>query len=461
MCNKFYSIIFGALCIICLVSCDQPSIQTSPKKTTSVSISDKSIIISDDTKQSFELQVKIGEQVAFSNEVSANQETSFSSLLKSKSDLNMDIALMLAQNNGSININLNLPNVLDTTIIYHLDIKDVSDYSTKVLTGKCASLVGVFDSENVESDIIKWLYRKNLKNVGDETIKNMRIYLRELNRNDWKQYVTLEEIPVITSFRGTDYIISSDLVADNYYLFACSSEEELEEFIEEMVSIKFDGAIHSLSQPIMCYRPESSSGTLCIFLVGINNDWSYNVVPIGLICIDNVDPINKNPVVNINGFNISYSGSTLSDGSYDRTVSKPANAVIEFEKNKFTINMPSEVPVITGCVILQTQNWSGNYSSSNVNFSITYAGDVKDITLIREDNLAKWLGKNKKTIELQQVPNPYYFSYELHLEEGDNYMPVIITDLRGNKLEFMYNVECITRPTNTPQINIDNNVIVN
>ena len=64
-------------------------------------------------------------------------------------------------------------------------------------------------------------------------------------------------------------------------------------------------------------------------------------------------------------------------------------------------------------------------------------------------------------LDLQGKTSPHIFTYELHLEDGDNYVPVTITDLRGNKTEYKFNVACTMTRSNNPEINIDNNVDVN
>ena len=431
MYNKIFQIIFG-ICAFGLVACNQTR---TNRNQTSVSITDDNITISDEYKPSFSIQIKVGEGISYTKDVKANQKTSILSLLKANKEFYNDIALLLAKNNGDLTLNLSIPEVLDTTITYHLDTKDALQYSTKVLQGNCANLFGNFDAANVEGDIIKWLYRKKQKNVGDEVINNMRLYLQELNRTSFKEYIAKDAIPVLTSFKGISYKISSDLVADNYYLFACKTEKEIEDFVEEMVSIKFDGAVHSLNQPISCYRSASTSGTICIFLIGINNDWNYNVVPVGLVCIDNIKP--------------SQMPSDKS-GSSDITLTK----------NKVKVKLPSVVPSIMGFASLGTKDWGGNGLSCNVNFIVSFGGDVKTLTLVREGILAKWLDTETKVIDLEAKTSPYIFTYELHLEEGDNYVPVIITDLRGNKTEFKFNVPAHFTRSNTPNINIDNNVDV-
>ena len=87
-----------------------------------------------------------------------------------------------------------------------------------------------------------------------------------------------------------------------------------------------------------------------------------------------------------------------------------------------------------------------------------FCGDVKDITLVREGMFAKWLSKKRMVIDLQKIESPYLFSFELHLEEGDNYLPVIITDKVGNKTEYQLNIPAHFIRSDAPAINIENNI---
>ena len=158
-----------------------------------------------------------------------------------------------------------------------------------------------------------------------------------------------------------------------------------------------------------------------IFLVGINNDWTYQIAPVGLICIDNSAP------------KINYSVNTNNMLAYEYSFDPVMNHHdLLFNKNKIIVRMPENAPVIEGVVYLSTTGFSGY---SNVNFQLYHRGDVKNITLVRENNLARWVGRGKKVINLQDVSNPYLFSYELNLDFGVNYLPVIVTNLRGNTTE--------------------------
>ena len=427
-----------------MVSCNQ----TSFTRQAILTVSDNTITISNGNRQFYNLHAKTG-NINITKEIETDQKTPLLNIIKPNDETCYDIAYLLAQSNGNIKINLNIEGVLDTTINYHLEIKDALQLSTNVLEGNCAVLSGCFDSINVESDIIKWLFRKNIKNVSDETINNMRLYLQELNRTSYNEFTTRDTIPIITSFRGIDYKVSSDLVADNYYLFACKTEKEIEDFVEEKVSLKFEGAIQSLNQNISCCCGDSTSGTLCIFLVGIDNDWNYRIAPIGLVCIDNIKP--ESVFTRRHGIRLPSSRPTIDTMSND----------LVFNKNNIVVKMPNQVPSITGYVSLGTRDWGGNGISANVNFSVSFDGDVKSLSIERSGNLAKWVGKETFVLDLQGKSSPQIFAYKLHLEDGDNYVPVKITDLRGNETEFMFNVACTMTRSNSPEINIDNDIDLN
>lgn len=450
MCNKFFQVFICFICIVCFVSCDQSSSQENKivKKRIGFDFKEGNITISDEQSLNYKLQIEADSGIRYSTTVCANQVTPIRNIFQEYNETLYDIAFKLAQNNGCINLNIRVDDLLDTTVIYNMPITNTPQYSTNVLQGTCAKLSSSFDAQNIDGDIIKWLFRKNLKNVDDETICNMRAYLQELNFSGFKEYVTQESIPVITSFQGINYNISSDLVADNYYLFACKSETEIEEFVEEMVSIKFDGAIHTLSQRMPCYRAENGSGNMCIFLIGINNDWNYRIVPIGLVCIDNIKPFADRADYLKKTYGVDYE-SNKSDCSK-----------IIISKEHLKVRFPDNIPTVQGYAFLDTKDWHGNQLSCNVIFEVEFGGDIKSLTLVREGNFSKWIGKGKKVIDLQNEISPYIFTYELHLEIGDNYLPVILTDLSGNITEFKFNIETQDSNNDSPQINIDNKVNV-
>lgn len=145
MFSKFIQIVLGIIFTFCFVACNQTTSKknygTNPASSsrsngTKVTIEDGNIILSDKYNQSLNLQIKVGDEISYSTVVEVNQKTSISSLLKANKDSYYDIALLLAQNNGDAKLNLRIAEVLDTTIVYHLDITETSQYTTKAIQGK-------------------------------------------------------------------------------------------------------------------------------------------------------------------------------------------------------------------------------------------------------------------------------------------------------------------------------------
>lgn len=191
-----------------------------------------------------------------------------------------------------------------------------------------------------------------------------------------------------------------------------------------------------MNVPLDCYRKSESNGYKCICLIALNNDWSYKIQPLGLVAVDNVAPVN-------------------SKSFYEKDIS-----FINFP-NGVKVKFPSDKPIINGLCDVAITNSAGNGIECNVSFRINFEGDVKSITVKRTKKLCYdgWTHKvENKTIDLRDKTSPYSFTYNLHLKDGDNYIPIIVEDNHGNKREFELNERTHFVRNNTPSINIDNNI---
>ena len=412
MYNK--SFIYFLLLFICTViySCTNSFTHIKPK----LYVSDNDITVVGDSSASFNLIVKIEETISYEKQVKTNDPISFLSLLKERKDLYYDIALLLAKKKGNIKVNLAIPDNCDTTVVVKLNMNDTNEYNATVITGICAKLAGNFDASNVEPDIIKWLYRKNENNLEESTINDMRLYLKELNRTTYKEYIVTGSIPVVESLKGIEYKLSSNLLADHYYLFACNSEKDVEDFVEEMISLKFESSVPSLNQNMSCFRNASTSGIACIVLVGLNNDWSFQIVPIGLICIDNIKPSIGN-VINDNNDNHSFNSSTK----------------FTFPHKQIQISSKSQSPIISGRLNVEFGKFEGYGYMLNVPFTFTFEGDVKMVIVHNTKN-------STVEIDLTDKASPYHTTLKVGLNTGDNYIPIDAVDACGNKSTYDLNI---------------------
>lgn len=343
-----------------------------------------------------------------------------------------DLALLATSSIGKPSVSLRIKvdeniDTLFTTIIEPLPQKNVNSS----ILGPCAKLVLSSNNPNSLVELKKWLFRRH-ENIDDYRINLMLGIINRLKQKVDNEYITNDRIPVMQNFSGKKYKVNSNMKADYYVLFAHSSDKEISGFIEEVVSNNFELTSNSLASPMSCYRDLNANGYKCISLLGINKDWSYQVEPLGLVCIDNIAPS-----VNSETQKISYSDITIG-------------------KNNSIVILPEQVN-ITGSLYINTQQFRGD----NAQFVITWGGDIKQITVKREVRSSySWLKPGKKTILLTNKTSPLHFSYELDLEIGDNYIPIEVMDVAGNISKYSLHIPMVSVKEDNPNINIDNNINV-
>lgn len=173
-------------------------------------------------------------------------------------------------------------------------------------------------------------------------------------------------------------------------------------------------------------------------MIGINNDWSYQQQPLGLVAIDN-----------------TVFGNQGSNNPY-----------IVF-KNNIRVNLPSNKPTIFGDANIRITHSAGNGIACNVTFLTTFSGDIKSISIRRTRELCyhDMLGYDRETpgpkdfvVYTNKETSPHIFNIKLHWVDGDNFVPYVIEDYHGNKHEGKISYRASFERSNAPQINIDNNI---
>lgn len=379
----------------------------------------------------YNIQVSILGDSVYNKSFTDSWHMNILAILQQHKDYNELAYLATESVKNEIPIKLTIKNVVDTTFNYAIKPTELPEFQSAI-SGKCAPIFLSSHNPQLEVRLKKWLFNKG-KNIGEYRINTMVGIIRTLLKDsEYKLFESNSEIPIIKTFSESSYIVKSNMKADYYVLFASSSEKEIKNFIEEIVSNNFELTTNSIKHPMKCFRDVQSKGYKCISLIGINKDWSYQTEPLGLICIDNQAP-SEYPI-------------------------EIKNEVILELGNDTYVMLPSNKYPYEGYATLATRDFGGNGVSCMVSFSIEFGGDIKSLTIKRNDILSKWVGKENKVINLEDEKSPYYFTYELHLEEGDNYVPVIIQDLRGNKTEYKLNIPSHFVRNESPQIEIDNNI---
>ena len=337
---------------------------------------------------------------------------------------------------------------LDTTVYIKFPQSQTNaEVTASITSGKCLPLVKKGDNDDAVSELKKWLYNNEL-HLDNERIETMKSVLMVLKSSSTKEYEpkTNTDIPIIKSFNGINYKVSSNMVADYYYLFAGANQEEVEEFIAEVVSADFPHASKSLANTMNCFRPKNKGGLLYMFLVGINKTWEKQVQPVGMVIIDNIAPTVTCDNTSISsGYNISSLGNQNAS----------AGNTVTFPKYNSSIYSDIDTDTYRGHVRVAT----GQFRGGNANFNISFSGDVESMTIKREIKSSwTWLKPGTKTITFSGKTSPIHFTYELDLPIGDNFVPITVKDKRGNVTEYSYKISMVPVEDNNPDININNNI---
>lgn len=360
--------------------------------------------------------------------LSTDSTISISTALRSLNRAN-EIALLSAKKGGDINVNLKIENRLDSTVVYKLPTDYIDRHSSNII-GLCAPLELKNSGNDFKVMQKKWLYKNNGSLPDSILNKFLGIsqYLLKTNINEFEIHT---QIPIVSSFSGKQFTVSSDLTANHYVLFAASDQKEIDEFVEEIIANDFELTTKNLGQ-MPCYRSLESGGYKCIFLLGINDDWNYSQYPLGVIGIDNLKPIKNNTG------QIAYN-SKETELSFN---------------NNVKILLPSDIENLNGYFSIDT----GNFRGDDAQFKIVWSGDIESISIKREvhrDYQKYFMRPEVKTIKLSDKNSPYNFVYKLDLAIGDNFIPITITDKRGNSYSFDFNIPMV-RVKDEPNINIDN-----
>ena len=149
----------------------------------------------------------------------------------------------------------------------------------------------------------------------------------------------------------------------------------------------------------------------------------------------------------------------ISNSSTDTVTSHINTEDIILFSESVKVIMPKHIPNISGLLRISTNSFIGNHV--NFEFSSFENSDIESVSIKREihRDYMKWsLKQETKVIKLSDKKSPYHFTYELDLGIGDNFIPITVTDKRGNKTEYTYKISMVRVEDNNPDINIDNNI---
>ena len=227
---------------------------------------DTIIVISDTTQvRSFSISV-LEEEIYSDNSFKGMWGNDVLSLIKKNSGDKLNIALYATRNGNHVPVQVKVPNAIDTTFVMELrPMEEISSLSS--IKGNCAPLVASSSNPDYITEVKRWLFRKN-EYLSGSLLNNMIGITRELNRTSYNDFITKDDIPVLKSFSGTQYTVASYMKADYYILYACSSQQEINDFVEEIVSNDFEltTTSHLFQNRVPSLACPSASTLICVVL---------------------------------------------------------------------------------------------------------------------------------------------------------------------------------------------------
>jgi len=354
-----------------------------------------------------------------------NAEIDLTDILKQNPEDVMDIAYSYAEKNG-LPVKLHIDGKIDTTVVYNIPFTYQTDSVYCTISGTCLPIKAKYESNDTERDVKKWLYQ-NSKHLDAMQVWTMKHVVEVLTSSSLKEYTSDYDgiVPIVTSLEGTEYTISTNVVADHYYLLATSiggkpdslsshnpiRTKVMEEFIANEVANDFKNGSYSPNR-MKCHVLDTPT-TAILFFIAINSDWTKTVLPIGIVRIDDSKP----------AYDYSYRNQFESVALYgDETYVSTEYAL--------AIQLPKQSEQTHGAFYINWGNFRGSVGYPyQIPFTIEYSGDIKGVYINGEYHNTP---SDRKKIA---------FTQSITLRNlGDNYIPVKAIDNRGNVNETTINI---------------------
>lgn len=359
---------------------------------------------------------------------------SIKELLKEQDEIKL--AYSLYNHDNKLKIKASTSRTNDTIFNYiHKKIDITPIPIAKVIYGNCSELYDVNFQRDYRDKIRLWVFKHDIT-PDSLLIEGMNSLMKQFNYTGHKEYsISRSNSYIVNSLKGLRFKFNVTLPGKYYYLYA--GRDGIKQFIEDKISRGLVDAHYSTSDMFICEQ-EGLSGSNCLYMIGIDDNWKYKIIPCGVIYVDNISPRISIPnhasaYNNINNpgtrtFNQLLGKTNESDNQSGIYIGNGINLQggaerIFLEKENIVVDIPEPSESINSNVHVSYGAFQGYGTMYNIPFEVAATGDAKTITIGGHKLNANDLSGFTKTIRLI-IPN-------LHV--GDNSIPITATDVRGNK----------------------------
>ena len=333
----------------------------------------------------------------------------------------IEVAYKLATHDNTFDVTVRTSRTTDTTFQYRFNTFDIKPINVaEVVSGPCCGFYDVNNKRDYHGKIRQWIFKNNLT-PDSSIIEDTNSLLRQFNYSGKNEYSALSvSVPIVTSLNGLKYRFKAQLGGDYYYLYAysCNSGTPIKSFVESKIAKGLTDAYHSLDEEFTCSN-NGGSGPNVLFLIGIDKNWKYKALPVGIVVIDDIAP----RISAMGHMPTRYRSLYGNYSTYDSSSSLSWSKTITLPSQNLLINIPNISASISSSVSVSYGDFEGNdYFGYNIPFYVYVYGDVQTVT-IGSHKLNGNTIKNGECIRL----------HIKGLHTGDNSLPLTAIDSRGNK----------------------------
>lgn len=347
----------------------------------------------------------------------------------------IEVAYQLATQDYQFDINVHTTRTNDTTFIYKykpFDIKPIN--VAQIVSGQCRGLYDVNYKRDYHGKIRQWIFKNDLT-PDSAIIERTNSILRQFNYSGKNEYSAINEAtPIVTSLSGANFKFAAQLEGEYFYLYAYPSQSgtPIKSFVESKITKGLVDAHKSVNDVFSCSN-SGGSGPNVLFLIGIDKNWKYVALPVGIVVIDDIAPH-----INAIGYAPTRYRVLLGYSNYNNSSTPSWPRYVTLKSQNMQINIP-DISGLTSSVSISYGNFEGNdYFGYNIPFYISVDGDVKSIT-IGSHKLDALSIKSGECIRLHMK--------KLHI--GDNSLPLSAIDSRGNISTSSLSIPIVSLRNNT------------
>ena len=392
-------------------------------------------IIQTDTSAHDSAFISIGDVYKEVTPIKDTISISFENTIKKLNQI--EVAHKLAKQNYILDVSIQTTRTSDTIFQYKYNTFDINPINVaEVLSGPCMGFYDVNYNRDYHEKIRQWTFKNGLA-PDSSIIEKTNSILRQFNYSGKNEYSALNtSVPIVTSLSGLKFRFKAQLDGDYYYLYAysCESGKPIKSFVESKITKGLIDAHHNIDDDFLCSN-NGGSGPNVLFLIGIDKNWKYEVLPVGIVVIDDIAP-----EISANGhIPTKYRSLYGNYSTYNRKSSLSWCKAITLPSQNMQINIPNIVESISSSVSVSYGDFEGNdYFGYNIPFYVYVYGDVQKVT-IGSHKLNGISIKNGECIRLHIK--------RLHI--GDNTLPISATDSRGNKSNGSLSIPIVSIRRNT------------